>query len=142
MQEHKLVGYFALALIGSHLISLFYLLILAVVGRFEIVELTTAISVILPLFGMYTAAAIKHLGRLTKARSRSNEISRYVVIAYFSILASFVAYMLAIISWKAFGSLTHEDLLALAGIGETVLGVYVGIIVGSLFKEKSGFDKQ
>ncbi len=138
MNRAKFRCYFGLALIAAHIILFFYLLILTMAEYFELEEFGMVASVLLPLFGTYTAAAIKHLVQPSDSQSNPTTLEGIPVMGMVAVYGSFVAYMVCVISWKAFGSLAHDNLITLIGLGETALGAYVGIIVTALFKQADG----
>ncbi len=99
--------------------------------------MTTTLALIFPIFGLYITAIIKFL--ITNSAKQSTDsltVTREFVFISFLIPLLFVLFLTSIIILKTLntGFSTFEEFKATLSLGETALGVYVGLILSSLYE--------
>ena len=137
MSEEKFMSVVGVFLILSHFITLFLVLMLTILDRFTKPELFTAVGLILPLFASYTTIIVHRFLSLTKEKPPDPKLVPFprIFVALF-IPSVFVLFVLAGIFWKAFGSLDFDSFRTMLGVGETAFGIYIGMIVKSMFERR------
>lgn len=145
MKEQTLKTWIFILLLTGKLFIILYLYIkTSVGGLLANEEATMAGSIILPLFVAYLSVVLEDFfsnpyrkSKEKNTSANSPKVKNSIVIATFLVIPFYVLGFWLIIKLSAQGSIATENLpKLLAGI-ESVLGVYVGIIVKSLFKSKS-----
>lgn len=140
MNEIKLkrqVGFF---FVISHFLILILILAYYFLGGFLYSEMTTSLSLIIPLLSVYTLTIIKFF---FKDRYKINQKGRKITLQ-FAFINWFVPvllflYLITIISLKAFNKVfsSFDEFKGMLTMTEAVFGGYFGFIIPSLFKEKS-----
>ncbi|MGV3572663.1 MAG: hypothetical protein ACO1PB_18860 [Ramlibacter sp.] len=105
-------------------------------GGFLFDELTTTIALLVPMFSVYTTAIVKSFvsGR-RRTRVASPQVTpQYVFISWIFPIA-FTTYLIALVVLKAFnvGFSSFEQFKSLLIASEAVFGVYIGLILSSMF---------
>jgi hypothetical protein len=139
MKFGKLKNIIALLLVGSHLGTIAWLILLwAVWGGFVFEDLTTAIGLLLPLFAGFTTAIVKEAIALAAAGADADEEKEMPWLFAFVILAfciAFIVFLLVIVTLKGFnkGFTSFDQFKVLLGLGESAFGIYIGLLMPTLF---------
>jgi hypothetical protein len=123
-------------LVVGHFVILAAVFIMYTLSGFTFTELTTTISILLPITSIYTSTVIKEIIR---DREEDGKTHPTYSIAYslISILIplGFILYLFAIVILKSFnhGIENFDQFKTLLVSGETIFAAYVGLIVHSMF---------
>lgn len=132
MNERTMRAVVGLSFIAEHFILLILVAVLTIADKFTADELFTTFGIIGPLFAAYTTASVKKL--LTQIPERHLEpVAWERSVLSFTVPIFYFVAVVAIIFWKALGSLTFDAFVKLIGVAETFVGVYVGMVVENLF---------
>lgn len=114
--------------------------VLASLGKFTTDEMFSLWGIIAPLFAAYTTVTVRYYLALGTESSSDFTKSIPTPTAIISIfIPNFFSAIVALgIIWKAYSSLGFGDLVQLIGIAETLLGVYVGMVVERYFGSLDG----
>lgn len=138
MTERKLQNTVSLFLILAHFLILLLVLGLYLAGGLTPPELTTSLSIIVPMLGALTGLAVGYVIKVKKKKTMSaasGELSGLYVFTALLLPVLFVAAIATLVLMKAFNrGLSSFDQFksALAGV-ETIFGAYTGKVLGSLF---------
>lgn len=127
-----------LLLIGSHVLCVSWIIILYFLGGFAFEDLTTAIALLVPLFAGFTTMIVRDAVAQASPEARPEQnrqmpwAFRFLTLTF---TAGFSVYLFVIVTLKGFnlGFRTFEEFKILLGVSETVFGVYVGILLPTLF---------
>lgn len=125
-------------MIGSQLLTIFWLLALYLVGGFAFDDLTTSIALLSPLFAGFTTMIVKDA--VAEAEPGSEPGATRALpwgYAFLTVVfcAGFTIYLLLIVTLKGFniGFASFDQFKVLLGVSETLFGVYVGSLMPTLF---------
>ncbi len=121
-----------LSLVAEHFLLLVLVAVCAAWDRYTTEELFTAFGIIGPLFAAYTTAAVRRL-LSDEAVVDERPVRRERAVLIVAIPAFFFSCLVAIVLWKALGSLAFDAFVKMVGVAETFLGVYVGMVVEHMF---------
>ncbi len=142
MKSQALKTWIFILLIFGKLFIVFYLYIKTAVGGLTLNEAITAGSIVLPLFVAYLSVILEDFFRNPEKISKEEakkSVVRYkggVVISTFIILPLYIFGFWLVLSIASHNAEFSKNLPKYLAIIESVLGVYVGIIIKSLFKSK------
>lgn len=139
MTETKFKKRIMVFMITSKLLVIFYILYHWYSGGFSTSETFSVISFILPLFMVYITAMVKDTASdpfvdRTKGKKAERIIKPTFKTMTHLIFPIYLIVILLVIRAKPMQTFTITDMQTAIGIVESGLGVYVGIIVFSLFK--------
>jgi hypothetical protein len=138
MRERQLQNTLSLFLILAHVLIVFLVYGFYLAGGLSGPELTTSLSIIVPMLGALTGLAFTYVIKVKKKKAMSaasGELSGIYVFTALLMPLLFVGAIAALVILKAFnyGIASFDQFkAALAGV-ETVFGAYTGKILGSLF---------
>jgi hypothetical protein len=139
MTELQLKNRVGIFLIIANILVIITTLILFLFSGFLYDEMTTTISLIVPMFSVYSTAIIKSIIENKRDIQDNSQLvtSQYVFISWFLPIV-FTIYLIALIFLKAFniGFTSFEQFKGLLVASETIFGAYVGLIVSSMFNIK------
>lgn len=124
-------------------LSYFGLLVMTIAlyaaGGFLFEEMTTTVALLVPMFGIYTSAVIKHiLGSPRKLQAKGEAVTNsYAFISFF--VPILFALLVGIAIWmKAFNIAfsSFDQFKITLGILQTGFGAYMGLVLSALFKIK------
>jgi hypothetical protein len=121
-----------LGLVAVHFGVLALVGILTAIDRFAIDELFLVVGLLGPLFAAYTTAIVRSL-LADSPVARVKTVGWPKAALALGIPAFFCLVIVAATLWKAFGSLELESLVKIVGLTETLLGAYVGLVIGAFF---------
>jgi hypothetical protein len=133
MTEGTLRFRLGIGLVVSHVAAIFALIVLTAIDRFTIDEMFNTLGVMVPLFAAYTTAIVRRIVHEVVSEDDNKPVSSGKTVVSGLFPTAFVVFVMGVILWKAFGSLRFESLIKLLALSETLLGVYVGIVVEALF---------
>lgn len=134
MKNNKLVSILAILFIVSHFLVIFLIVLFKIIGWYGDEELKLSLPIILPLFGSFTSIIIKYILANQNKRKISTRKKSFLfsfVCIFFPIV--FLGYMILILLNQAYHPQTIENFSMFLGLGETVFGVYIGLLLKSLF---------
>jgi hypothetical protein len=137
MNRHQLRSTVGLFLVLAQFALMGAILWLGLTDRLTFDDATTAIALVLPLFAVHTTTIVKYFVEHAERQPNSSagRLSAAYALLSFIIPVIFVAYFFALVAIRASGGLPKfENFKTALGIGETAFGLYVGLIVGSLFR--------
>ncbi len=143
MTERTLQNAVSVFLILAHFSTAFLVFGLYLAGGLTPSELTTSLSIILPMLGALTGLAVAYVIKVKTKKAMtaaSSELSGVYVFTALFLPALFILAIVALVLMKAFNrGLTSFDQFktALAGV-ETIFGAYTGNVLGSLFEKAHG----
>jgi hypothetical protein len=143
MTERKLQNTVSLFLILAHMLIVALVFLLYLAGGLSSKELTTSLSIIVPMLGALTGLAVSYVIKVKKKKAMSaasGELSGIYVFTALLLPVLFVAAIGTLVILKVFnlGLSSFDDFkAALAGV-ETVFGAYTGKVLGSLFGKEAG----
>ena len=129
-----------LFLIISHFTIVILVVILSLFGGYKFEEMTTTIALIVPMFSVYTTAIIKYIIKNSqRTKAESDFVTKEFAFITFFIPSLFVALLAAITVLKSLniGFKNFEQFKTMLAICETVFGAYIGLLISSLFHERS-----
>jgi hypothetical protein len=132
MKERKLRNIVGTILIAGHLIPVVYLFSLQAASKFTGDEVTPTLAVMAPLFLTYLRVVIAK-GLEQKPGANGNEVAEEKVAYAVGLPVMLFLAVLAIISWKAFGSLSFLPFISTLGGLESILGFGVAMVARELF---------
>lgn len=116
---------------------MFLVVILFLFGGFLFEEMTTTISLIIPMFAAYTTAILKYaIKNKEQINVKSKELNKVFVFISYSIPSLFIVFMVSLIILKAcnIGFSSFEKFKLTLVSSETMFGAYIGFIISSLFE--------
>jgi hypothetical protein len=123
-------------LVIGHFLLLGIVFAMYALSGFTFIELTTTISILLPITSIYTSTVIKEIIRDREAGGKTSPIYS-IAYSLISILIplGFILYLVAIVILKSFnhGIENFDQFKTLLVAGETIFAAYVGLIVHSMF---------
>jgi len=132
-QNKSIVG---LLLVFSHFGIIIMIFVFYVLGGFLFDEMTTSIALVAPMFSLYTTAIFKHfIKRKRKTKAKAELLTKeYIIISLF-VPSVFVLFLGTIVVLKAynFGLSSFEEFKIMLGVGESVFGIYIGLVLSSAF---------
>jgi hypothetical protein len=140
MTERKLQNTVSIFLLLGHFAILFLVFALYLADGLTSSELTTSLSIIVPMLGALTGLAVGYVIKVKKKKAMSaasGELSGVYVFTALFLPVLFVLAIAALVLMKAFNrglSSFDQFKTALAGV-ETIFGVYTGKVLGSLFEK-------
>jgi len=150
MKEQTLKTWIFILLILGKLFIVLYLYIKTAVGGLTQAEAITAGAIILPLFVAYLTVVLEDFFRNPYKQDKTDKkqpklepirVKGSVVIATFTIIPLYVLGFWIVLNIASHDAQFSKSLPKVLAVIESVLGVYVGIIIKSLFKEKKQDDK-
>jgi len=126
------------SLVLAHLIVMGLLFVLFVLNGFTFDELTTAIAIISPMFAVYTTGIVRYIiDSRSLPKMEEGPVRGSFVFLSFLMAFLFTAALVSMVLLKAFNMAfsNFEQFKHSLTIIEIIFAVYVGQIVGSLFKE-------
>jgi len=144
MTEIQLKTRIGLSIVISHFSILLLVVVLFLFGGFIFEEMTTTIALIIPMFGIYTSAIIKHIIANRKILQTDSEmVTKDYIFISFMIPSIFIIFIISIVILKAFniGFTSFEQFKTMLAIGETMFGAYFGIVLSSMFNINTEVEK-
>ena len=139
MTEDKLKSTLGIILVIAHFLVILLVIVFYFLEAFLFEEMTTTLALIIPMFAVYTTAIIKSIidNKNTEHDPTvplRNVTNSFVFVSLF-LPVLFTLFVLALVVLKAFnvGFDKFEQFKILIGLAETIFGIYVGQIIGSLF---------
>lgn len=125
----------------SHFALIAFIFVLYTMKGFTFEEVTTTIALIVPMFGIYTSAVIKYLiDNKASTEDKSSTVTKSFIFMSFFLPLVFIGMLAMIITMKAYNIAfsSFEEFKLMLGALQTALGIYMGILLSSLFdiKEK------
>jgi hypothetical protein len=139
MTENKLKSTLGIFLIIAHFVVILMVVVFYFLDAFLFEEMTTTLALIIPMFAVYTTAIIKSI--IDNRNIEHNptipvpHVTNSFVFVSLVLPALFALFVLGLVTLKAFsvGFDSFEQFKILIGLAETIFGIYVGQIIGSLF---------
>ena len=138
MTERKLQNTVSVFLILAHVLIVVLVFALYVAGGLRSDELTTSLSIIVPMLGALTGLAVSYVLKVKKKKAMNaaaGELSGIYVFTTLLLPVLFVGAIGTLVVLKAFNqgiSSFDQFRTALAAV-ETAFGAYTGKVLGSLF---------
>lgn len=138
MTERKLQNTVSLFLVLAHILIVFLVFALYLAGGLRPDELTTSLSIIVPMLGALTGLAVSYIIKVKKKKAMNaaaHELSGIYVLTALLLPVVFVGAIGTLVVLKALNrglSSFDQFKTALASV-ETVFGAYTGKVLGSLF---------
>ena len=124
-------------LVIGHFVILATVFLMYTLSGFNFSELTTTISILLPITSIYTSTVIKEIIRDRQGDAGTTSPNYSIAYSLISILIplGFILYLFAIVILKSFnhGIENFDQFKTLLVSGETIFAAYVGLIVHSMF---------
>jgi hypothetical protein len=140
MEKNKFKNRLAILLILSHVIAIVQVIVLYFSIGFKISELTTTLSMLTPIFTVYTTLIIKNIieNKVKVTDTSQVEFTETYVFISFFIATGFTIYLFTINLLKAFniGFSEFDNYKTLLGISETLFGLYLGQIIPDVYKSE------
>jgi hypothetical protein len=114
-----------------------FVLVAYFLGGFHFDELTTTLSIMIPLFATYTTAVLKTFAKELDGgrRTVSPPVEGPIVFLTFFLIALLACFVFTIVVLKttnlAFEN--FEQFKGLLAMSEVLFGIYIGYVVGALF---------
>lgn len=129
----------------SQFATLILIITLYFMGGFLYAEMTTSISLVLPLFSIYTLAIVKFFFKdKYRTRLKGKKITFHYSLLNWSIPILLCVYLMTIITLKAFniGFSTFDEFKGMLAMTETVFGGYFGYMIPTIFDGKQEIEKR
>jgi len=139
INENNLRNTIGVFIVISNMLMIIAVFVFYISGGFLFDEMTTSISLIAPMFSIYTTLIIKNIvANKNKTISDSKVVTKTYGFIAFLMPSVFILFMLIIIALKAFniGFASFEQFKTTLALGETVFGAYVGMVFSPLFESK------
>jgi hypothetical protein len=122
-------------LVIGHFLILATVFIMYTLSGFTFTELTTTVSILLPITSVYTSTVIKEIIRDREGGKAHSTYSISYSLISLLIPLGFILYLVAIVVLKSFnrGIENFDQFKTLLVTGETIFAAYVGLIVHSMF---------
>jgi small-conductance mechanosensitive channel len=144
--EDKLKSTLGILLVIAHFLVILLVVVFYFLEAFLFEEMTTTLALIIPMFAVYTTAIVKSIIENRNIEHNPTvpvrNVTNSFVFISLVIPVLFTLFVLALVVLKAFnvGFDKFEQFKILIGLTETIFGIYVGQIIGSLF-DKSKMKK-
>lgn len=146
MNEYKLKVSVGVFLILSHFLVIVLIVALKIRGGFDYEEMTTAIALIIPMFAAYSTAIIKFFidNKDVPDEEQLSHVRKPFVFVTFLIPALFVSSLISVILLRArrIGISDAQQFKQMLGMIETVFGIYIGLLMRSMFDNYPSTKKQ
>ena len=139
MTENSLKINVGLSVVLSYFSLIILVIVLYAFGGFLFEEMTTTTALIVPMFGVYTAAIIKYiLANRAMSDDKSAIVTKAFLFISFFLPFVFIASLCSIILLKAYNiAFSNFDQFKLTlGVLQTAFGVYMGLLLTTLFDIK------
>ena len=141
MKEQTLKIFIFIFLVFGKLFIFMFLYLKSSAGAFSPNEAITASAVIFPLFVVYLTIVLESFFKNpfkspTDKKTEIRKVKLSVVLATFIFLPLYILGFVFVINRVAHDSEFIESFPKMVALIESFLGIYVGIIIKSLFKEK------
>jgi hypothetical protein len=122
-------------LVIGHFLILATVFVMYTLSGFTFAELTTTVSILLPITSIYTSTVIKEIIRDREGGKTHSAYSISYSLISVLIPLAFILYLVAIVVLKSFnrGIENFDQFKTLLVTGETIFAAYVGLIVHSMF---------
>ncbi len=136
MNETRLRNVLGLYLILTHFMLIFLVLLLWALGKgFDFHEMADTLMIVAPMFALYSTAIVRQMvSGQPRQVERAGEVDSARVFVSLFIPSVFIAALLVVIGawfWRTIGFQEFKGALAAV---EALFGVYVGLVVSSLFR--------
>jgi len=140
MRDEELKERIGLFVIVSHFLCVVLVVVFFLMGGFEFDEMTTIISLVLPVFAVYTSGIVKYIISRKHKSTKGRLVSKSYAFISFLMPVVFIAAVFSVITLSAFnyGFSSFEQLKYMLGLVEVVFGAYMGVIMASMYE----LDKQ
>lgn len=145
MTENSLKITVGLCVVLSYFSLIILVIVLYALGGFLFEEMTTTTALIVPMFGVYTAAIIKYiLANRAMSDDKSAIVTKAFLFISFFLPFVFIASLCSIILLKAYNiAFSNFDQFKLTlGVLQTAFGVYMGLLLTTLFDIKGKAREQ
>lgn len=139
MTENSLKITVGLSVVLSYFSLIILVIVLYAIGGFLFEEMTTTTALIVPMFGVYTAAIIKYiLTNRAMSDDKSSIVTKPFLFISFFLPFVFIASLCSIILLKVYNiAFSNFDQFKLTlGVLQTAFGVYMGLLLTTLFDIK------
>jgi len=138
MEKSILKNRLFLIMLGFKLLVIAFILYHSATGGFSPKQTTAAITLVLPLFAIYTSAMFKdRIGRHHIGDYEAHSaIKKFDARLYLFLTTLYGIAIIAVIWAKVRGSFSFEGMQTYVATIETGFGVYIGSIISSLFKKE------
>ncbi|MDG4562470.1 MAG: hypothetical protein P9E88_14370 [Candidatus Competibacter sp.] len=139
MTENTLKITVGLSVVISYFVLIILVIVLYALGGFLFEEMTTTTALIVPMFGAYTSAIIKYiLANRAMAEDKSTVVTKAFLFISFFLPFILIAGLCSIILLKAYNiAFSNFDQFKLTlGVLQTAFGVYMGLLLTTLFDIK------
>lgn len=136
MTESKLRDRIGIFIILANLLVVGAALTLYFLGGFFYDEITTTVALLVPMFSVYTTAIVKSIiANRMRAEDDSPHVSGSYVFISWLFPIFFTIYLMTMVILKAMniGFTSFEEFKGMLIASETVFGVYVGLVLASMF---------
>jgi hypothetical protein len=137
MTEAQLKNRLGLFIVAAHFGVLLLVIAFWLANAFLTDEMTTTVAIIVPFLAAYATAIIRYIIESRhKLSTPSEKLTGTFVLVAFAVPSAFVFLIAAAVVLKALnvGLNTFEDFKIMLGTAETIFGVYVGMLIFSLFE--------
>ena len=140
MREDKFKTQLTIAFFGGKLLVILAIIFFWKMNGFTTKEMLGATATVLPMFTVYTAIMFKPFAKNRYVNSSTKDNVKtlkksYVYITWFFMFI-YVISIVYVIYLKAASSFSYASLQTSFGLIESAIGIYLGIIIKELFKEK------
>ena len=139
MTEEKVKSLVGIFVVCSQFLVLVVVFVLYLAGGFLFEEMTTSVGLITPMLGVYVTSVIKYfqVNRFLQKKGRTLNLT-YTIITLL-IPVAFIAALVSVVFLKAFniGFSSFDQFKTTLAIVQTGFGIYFGIVLTSLFSEKT-----
>ena len=123
----------------SHFTVVVLVTVIWIFRGFTFSEMTTTVSLLVPMFATSTTAAIKYViaNRKKRADTTDTEVSREFTRVSIALPVVFAAGLVALICLKAFNVAfeSFDQFKILLALCESCFGIYLALIVAALYKK-------
>ncbi|PZF72565.1 hypothetical protein [Taibaiella soli] len=134
MKENKLINILSILFITGHFSIIIEILALRFIGWYDTPAIKICLPIIVPLFAAYTTVIINYYV-VNKSKTRVSEDLVNIVFAFIAIFIPlvFICIMGYILYYQAVSPMDNDDFTFFLGLGELIFGVYLGILVKSIY---------
>jgi len=139
MNERRLQEYVAYSLILAPVLAMAVILYYWLIEAIEFNEARTTALTILPIFAIYITTITNFIISTRKpiTTDTSDHVTRSYAIFIGSITLAFICFMPIMISFAASGGVIFDNFILALSIVETVLGIYMGFVIHSLYEHNN-----
>lgn len=141
MKESKFKSSVGFFIIGFHFsIILLIIGLHTIIGGFSFEQMTTTLALIIPMVGVYTPAIVKYFNNTKSMQHiKSKNVSRDYILLTRWVLGIYALALISIILLKSFNIAfsDFEQFKTMLGLIQTAFGVYVGMILSSMFEAET-----